>query len=435
MDTNKGFDFGCGCDKVVFFAFCALIYFLPISIALTDTFAALAVFFYLLKKIHGLVLAWPAPGNRLFDKIKYTARGMAPAPSILKRPIAILALVTFLSVLQSQFLGVSFYAFGGKFLKYIFIYFSFVETFVTPKRMKVFVWVFLISAFLVCLSGVAQHIYGVDFLAGRHLAPDGRLSSSFKFPNSLGIYLVVVLAVVVQQLYVESLRKRFSWTLGGLLILLFLAMFCMTWTFSRAAWGGFMLSLFFLMFTGRGKILYLVLLLGLFLSFSLPLLGEIRHVDLTSNSLPHLGNPFNSIGHFESIDRINFWKSAIFIIKKYPALGSGLNTYALMLKKFSLPNWYAHNGYLQIGAETGLVGLSCFLWMLFVLFRQGIKGIGIGMGSWSNILLQAGLAGLLGFLGESFFDNSLVSVQLAVLFWLMTGFTVAVLNLNNKNEG
>ena len=96
--------------------------------------------------------------------------------------------------------------------------------------------------------------------------------------------------------------------------------------------------------------------------------------------------------------------------------------------------WYAHNCYLQMAAETGFIGLACFLWMLFVLLWQSLTYCKQIKDPWLLTFLQGALSGLFGFLVQSFFDNTFYTVQLGVFMWLMFGLIVAVIRLLNPQE-
>jgi len=51
-----------------------------------------------------------------------------------------------------------------------------------------------------------------------------------------------------------------------------------------------------------------------------------------------------------------------------------------------------------------------------------------------NTALVVGLlAGISGFLVQSFFDNNLYALQLVVLFWFMMGLTMAVINIEKQS--
>jgi hypothetical protein len=90
-------------------------------------------------------------------------------------------------------------------------------------------------------------------------------------------------------------------------------------------------------------------------------------------------------------------------------------------------------------AETGFLGLFCFLWVIFVLLRhsfdccQKVNGparMALRPDAWPLTLLQGVLSGLCGLLVQSFFDNTFYTVQLSVLIWLIFGLTVVLVQLN-----
>jgi hypothetical protein len=82
IDDNK---FGEFCGRGIVFSLCALIFVLPVSIALLDSFAALAIVFYLLKKINCIVIDWPFQTSRLnfLGNIHFIWKGFAPPANFL----------------------------------------------------------------------------------------------------------------------------------------------------------------------------------------------------------------------------------------------------------------------------------------------------------------------------------------------------------------
>ena len=79
-----------------------------------------------------------------------------------------------------------------------------------------------------------------------------------------------------------------------------------------------------------------------------------------------------------------------------------------------------------MAAETGILGLFSFLWILVELFKLAIRTL-----KKKKDPLVLGLsAGILAFLVQSFFDTNLYALQMVVLFWFMLGFTVAVAKLD-----
>jgi O-antigen ligase len=72
--------------------------------------------------------------------------------------------------------------------------------------------------------------------------------------------------------------------------------------------------------------------------------------------------------------RIRVWGDALRIVRDYPLLGTGLNTFAAVYpfyKSFSVRYAYpfAENDFLQLAAETGLIGLAVALGIIAVFHR------------------------------------------------------------------
>lgn len=81
----------------------------------------------------------------------------------------------------------------------------------------------------------------------------------------------------------------------------------------------------------------------------------------------------NSIG-----PRLVFWENTWQIIKKHPLLGVGTGDFPAEYEKVRqerTPNHWEnvnnpHNMYLMVWAQTGVLGLSVFLWLFAAIFRQ-----------------------------------------------------------------
>jgi len=117
--------------------------------------------------------------------------------------------------------------------------------------------------------------------------------------------------------------------------------------------------------------------------------------------------------------RRDFWREATSIIKDFPILGIGLNTYSKIAPRYKV-SWggYPHNCYLHMAAETGLLGLGSFIWMICVLFHMTLRNLKKIQNPFKHTLLYGFLLGLAGFLTHSFLDTNFYSIQLGMLFWL-----------------
>ena len=120
------------------------------------------------------------------------------------------------------------------------------------------------------------------------------------------------------------------------------------------------------------------------------------------------------------------WADAARLIKDYPVLGSGLNTYTQVIHDYTGSDkrrgQYPHNSYLQMMAETGAVGLFSFLAILFVFFKESFSLLSRKK---EEAWLWGLITALIGILVHSFFDTNLYALKLVVYFWIILGLGVS----------
>jgi O-antigen ligase len=425
------------CDRVMVFSFYALIYFLPISIALTEIFSGLAILFYLIKR--GAILfnrSKNSPGNLLsqsvLGRVVSFLKAFKPRDNYLNKPFAAFLFVNFVSILISQNPSSSFEGFLGKILQGVFIFFTFFECMRSPGRLKVFLIIFAVSNLLICSNGFYQYFVGHEFIHGQLF--DGRISSSFRQANDYATYLVVVAATLFYLfLYISRIcRKTLNpgntdgqWlsfflkgkTRGIILVLFIASLISLGLTYSRGAWIAFVLAIFLLGLKNWRVLIPSMLIAGVFLFLFYPKLNENR-------------DPITSFKAFADYNnRLGYWSRSIHVIRDYPVLGTGVNTYSTVQWRYENEwGWggYPHNSYLQMTAETGVVGLLSFLWLLFSLYKNSFRNLKKMQRPELRFLLISFLTGLSGLLIHSFFDTTLYSVQLSSFMWLLMGLIVAL---------
>ena len=432
-----------GCDVVMRFSFYALIYFLPISIALVEASASFALLAFFVKRGFLFGQAWknhgvqsPGQGGRLFLQI------FKPVPSSLNLPLGIFILVNLVSVICSQHYVLSLQGFFFKLLQGVYVYFTFIEAFVTKKHLKIFLKVFFVSAAVICVNGIVQYFTGKDFIFGQELM-DGRVRSSLRHPNDFGSYLLVVAPMTMAFLLLAFLPQG-------------------VWGNSRARQQGneekltgafklgvvllFVAILIFWSFIERKYIPIFILIMVLFWQVFLPQMELTRKVSFITDDTPkqerfieeanireddgflvYWQKKFAVLSHFQGMGRKIFWGEAMQIFEYNPIFGSGLNTYSKISSVLYMKGGgYPHNCYLQMAAEIGLVGLLSFLWIIYVVCREVIRTIKKNSATFFRAFLVGLFIGLVAFLIHSFFDTNLYSVQLANFFWLILGVIMAV---------
>jgi O-antigen ligase len=136
--------------------------------------------------------------------------------------------------------------------------------------------------------------------------------------------------------------------------------------------------------------------------------------------------------HFEiSGDmRLNIDRDAFRIFLKKPVLGWGLGTFPVVYPQFRTfyTNFFvneAHNDYLQLLVEMGVLGFGTMLWFLLTIYTRALKKIGNWAGDLSGATTLACVLGLSGILVHSAFDFNLQIPANAALFYVLCTIAAA----------
>lgn len=460
-------------NLIVVFFYCLLIFFLPISIALIETMAGFVILFFVIKKITLCVLDLKVlrrqnPSISLLRRLSFIASNFKPSNCYLNVFMGLFIGVAFVSVFQSRFVGLSMVAFAAKLLEGYFLYFSFVDCVTDRRYLKAFLGAYLASVTLMVVNGIYQYFTHVGFVRGTLLA-DHRVSSSLRHANDFGAYLILAIPVVLS-VVLSPIRKfhfifgqwigrfgKMDWVLKIGFTTLFLALLtCMGLTYSRGSWIGFWVSLVVFVMIWRRNYFFVILTGIIFLLVFMPLLVKTRNVSFVSDGVSvqkeyeeghtkgyassqyfpkienHMKDYFQTmnsiIHHFGGMGRVGWWVEGWGFIKQRPILGSGLNTYS------KLAPGYPHNCYVQMAVELGILGLAAFLAMAIGLFWHAFMKFSLVQDPLLIASLAGSVAGLIGFLVQSFFDTTLYSVQLGNLMWIFMGLIVAAERLSRTAE-
>jgi O-antigen ligase len=122
--------------------------------------------------------------------------------------------------------------------------------------------------------------------------------------------------------------------------------------------------------------------------------------------------------------RMNINRDGWRMFLQRPILGWGLGTFPTVYPEFRsfYTNFFvneAHNDYLQLLVETGVLGFATMVWFLATLFRSAVKKIGKWSVDINGTVALACLLGLVGILVHSAVDFNLQIPGNAALFYLL----------------
>ena len=290
---------------------------------------------------------------------------------------------------------------------------------------------------VVAAHGIYQFLFQIGpegfVLIGRFMRAHGTFEQPNPYAGYLGLTLPLATGLLGTLLLPKQNRVTGLWLLwaGVCGALMFIAL-VMSW--SRGAWLGFAaatatMSLAIVFQSGRRAVLravVVVVLISVVLAVALSLVPPIL-VQRLANFAPFLGSVDVrgleiTDANFAVLERMAHWQAALNMWTDHPWLGVGIGNYEVAYPSYALPLWplalgHAHNYYLNIAAETGILGLA------FYLFLWGAALAG----AWHSVRRRSGwtLAIGLGVLGmlvhllvHNLFDNLYVHamyLQVAIL--------------------
>ncbi len=130
-----------------------------------------------------------------------------------------------------------------------------------------------------------------------------------------------------------------------------------------------------------------------------------------------------------STGRIHFWTVALKIFQANPLIGSGLESFGVAFTRYDTMNGMyrieqAHNDYLQMLADGGIVGFLIAVSFIFFLFRGGVRVIRETHDRFRRSVAVGALSGCFGVLVHSFVDFPLRTNANAFFFLLLAALAL-----------
>ena len=351
-------------------------------------------------------------------------------------PLVLLILIVIFSYLKNGFLMSSLQD-CIIFLAYFILYFLMINNLQDESQFKSFTQIFFLTSFFIALYTIL-HYY--NFIS--YLQEYGSVASLIGQKNWISNYLALIFPLMFCFYLLEQIKKKKIIYFIALSFLYAALMICQ----SRGIWISLSLSLlfgiflifkfnFFNLFKENKK--WLILLLISFIIITL-----IYSTDNPLNISP-LTVTQRAMSTFDEKDpsintRILMWKVTGLMIKDKPFLGGGVGSFKInyldyqagFLKEYPEYNIYwtnakeAHNEYLQIGAEIGLLGLGIILIIILKLYNLFINFLKKEIDNKRKLICWGLLLGITSFLMHSLFDFPLHVPALGSAFFIILGLTV-----------
>lgn len=136
--------------------------------------------------------------------------------------------------------------------------------------------------------------------------------------------------------------------------------------------------------------------------------------------------------------RAHFWNVTLDVIKAHPLLGSGLGSFSVIYTRYDTRNGIfrleqAHNDYLQMLSDAGILGGLLGIMFIIILFRRGFARRETH-DKYRRSVTTGALAGCFAALVHSFFDFTLHTTANALLFVIICAVATQDTRINTTYE-
>jgi O-antigen ligase len=312
------------------------------------------------------------------------------------RPFAIFLFAIIPSVIFSFNKSVSladWLRFFGLFMLFVAIYVYFCKF----SDLKNIIIVIMFSLIIPLIVSTEQLLGGTRIFDSGFL----RIFGTYIHPNMFAFYLVTVgmlaLSLILSDEFVVNKNV-------GLILLLVISILLIL-TYTRSAWIGFCFGALILLGFKKRKAVPIVLILMLAILF-IPSIQQ-RFYDVSDSSF-HAGYEMGSWQW-----RLMFWKKTV-------SLAYGNSVYGIGLGVFPTLNYfYAHNDYLRMFVEAGVLGLLAYTFLLLSIVIRSLKIIKISRDPKIICISLAVLAIGCAYLMISFSDNLSRSTAVLVYYFAL----------------
>ncbi len=156
------------------------------------------------------------------------------------------------------------------------------------------------------------------------------------------------------------------------------------------------------------------------------------------NLYPFEHRIFSNLFILSASQRLGIWLGSIRMFLRHPLIGFGIGTYEDAFHMFRpsdilyLVN-HAHNIFLEIADDTGIVGLGLFLWILFAWIYALISEMKHTSSDFKKTVIWAGFTSTLFLIFHNFVDFGILVPSNAISAVLVMAGTASVMQINGNN--
>ncbi len=312
----------------------------------------------------------------------------------------------------------------------LFVYFAAALAFIdSPKRLRLIVRVVTIFGFGLAFFGLLQHFISPNKIYGLKDLPQSTPFGPFYNRHHFAGYMELAMALPLGLLFSGAIEREkralyiFAVAFMGIALVV---------TNSRGGLVALAAEIVFLFLltgfrrgeerteSGGRRLKALAVRAGLALALVLALIGGA----LLFGGEEALSRVVGTVNLDDpTTGRAHFWGVTLNIIKDHPLVGTGLGSFGAAYTQYDTRNGLyrleqAHNDYLQLASDAGVVGFLLGLFFVVVLFRYALARRETEDAFRAGVATGA-LVGCFAVLVHSFFDFTLHTTSNALLFLVL----------------
>lgn len=248
-------------------------------------------------------------------------------------------------------------------------------------KLRAVIQTFIIGAYISVGGTIINFITGQE----AYLYSGGRYVATGFNANDLAIILSLAVPMAWYMVLTSGGESKFKWFRIMNMLYVPLGFFAVILTGSRAGFLVALLSLFFIVFTtrwlGKWGRLSFVLLIAILIVAAVIIVPD--------STLNRVLSTFSSESSDDLGGRLTIYAAAARTIDAHPLLGVGSGAF----KSATGLNIIAHNTFLSVLSETGIIGFLFFTVMLILCAVEALRQPKLEAALWLTIMLMWGLGG------------------------------------------
>lgn len=295
------------------------------------------------------------------------------------------------------------------------------------KNFHKIVCILSLATTILALYGIFQYFTGIEIKeewvdVASNSAMRARVYSIFGNPNIFAEYLVMMTPLTVG-LFWSTNRDSVRIFYFSLFVIQVIALFM---TMSRGGWIGLAFSALVFLFFIRKRLLLFAVPMGVLSLFLLPASFLSRFLTI-----------FN-LSDSSTSYRFKIWEITGEVIRDNFLVGVGLGhlPFKYTFEKYirTMPIYHAHNSFIEIFAELGLVGFILFLLFVLSIFLMLWKYPLKSSDSYNKIMGAALIASFSGMMIHGMFENIFYMTKITTGFWILLALAYSLVRTSKERR-